>query len=125
MRALALAVVAVLSSGCAAVFGTKEKEFALHSEPAGAEVYVDGNRVGTTPAKVRLSNHREHTFVFRKEGYKETTCTMVRRTNAGWVILDILGGVVPVIIDAATGSWSQVKGSTCSGNLDPLVTSSR
>ena len=30
---------------------------------------------------------------------------LTNRIGAGWVVLDILGGVVPVIIDAATGAW--------------------
>lgn len=124
MRAMVMAGLAVLSSGCAAIFGSKQKDFDLQSTPPGAEVYVDGNRVGTTPAKVKLSNQKEHTFVFRKAGYKDASCTLARGTGAGWVILDILGGLVPVVIDAATGSWSQTKGSTCSGNLEPEAVSS-
>jgi len=128
MRASAragLAGLTVLSSGCAAILGTKQKSFDLQSTPSGAEVFVDGNRIGTTPVKVKLSNQKEHTFVFRKEGYKEASCTLVRGTGAGWVILDILAGVVPVVVDAATGSWSQTKGSACSGTLEPQVVSSR
>jgi hypothetical protein len=123
MRAIALAGVVVLSSGCAAIFGAKQKSFDLQSSPAGAEVFLNGNRVGTTPVKVKLSNQKEHTFVFRKEGFKESSCTLARGTDAGWVILDILGGLVPIVIDAATGSWSQTKGSSCTGNLEPLVAS--
>lgn len=123
MRAIALAGIMMLSSGCAAIFGTKQKDFNLQSTPPGAEVFVDGNRVGSTPVKVKLSNQKEHAFVFKKEGYKDATCTLVRGTGAGWVVLDILGGIVPVVIDAATGSWSQTKGSSCSGNLEPVVAS--
>ncbi len=63
--------------------------------------------------------------MFRKEGYKEASCTLMRSTGAGWVILDILGGLIPVAIDAATGSWNQTKGSSCSGKLEPMVTSTR
>jgi hypothetical protein len=125
MRAIGFAGLVVLSSGCAAVFGAKQKDFALQSNPPGADVFVDGNRIGTTPAKVKLSNQKEHTFVFRKEGYKDASCTLVRGTDAGWVVLDILAGLVPVIVDAASGSWSQTKGSSCSGALEPLVTSAR
>ncbi len=125
MRNIGLAAAACLTTGCAAIFGTKQKDFDLQSSPPGAEVFVNGNRVGTTPVQVKLSNQKEHTFVFRKEGYKEASCTLARGTDAGWVILDILGGLVPVVIDAATGSWSQTKGSSCSGNLEPMVTTSR
>lgn len=112
-------------TGCAAVLGTKQKNFDLQSTPQGAEVYLDGNHLGTTPVKVQLSNQKEHTFVYKKEGYKEATCTLSRGTGAGWVILDVVVGLVPVVIDAATNSWSQTKGSTCSGSLEPITAASR
>ena len=30
---------------------------------------------------------------------------MSRSVGIGWVILDILGGLVPLIVDTATGDW--------------------
>lgn len=120
MRLLVIAVL-VLCTGCAAIFGSKEKNFDLRSHPDGAEVFLDGARLGTTPFKVNLSNQKEHTFVFRMAGYKETQCTLSKGTGGGWVIADILMGLVPVIIDAATNSWSQTKGSGCLGQLEPTV----
>jgi hypothetical protein len=120
MRLIALASL-VLCTGCAAIFGSKQKNFDLRSHPDGAEVYLDGARLGTTPFKVNLSNQKEHTFVFRMAGYKETQCTLARGTGGGWVIADILMGLVPVIIDAATNSWSQTKGNGCLGQLEPIA----
>jgi hypothetical protein len=121
MRGLVLGFSMILLTGCAAIFGSKEKEFDLRSTPSDAEVFLNGNRMGTTPVTVKLSNQAEQTFVFRKEGYKDATCTLVKGTGAGWVILDILGGLVPVVVDAATGSWSQTKGNSCRGNLQPIA----
>ena len=109
------------ASGCAAIFGSKQKDFSLSSAPQGAEVYLNGNRLGTTPVQVKLSNQANHTFVFRREGYCEATCTLSRGTDAGWVILDILAGLVPVVIDAATNSWSQTKGDGCQQALEPIA----
>ena len=43
--------------------------------------------------------------MFKKEGFKEKTILVNSKVGAVWVILDILGGLVPVIIDAATGAW--------------------
>jgi PEGA domain. len=120
MRALALGFLLALSTGCAAIFGSKQKEFSLQSTPAAADVFLDGNRVGITPVTVKLSNQKEQTFVFKKEGYKDASCTLAKGTGAGWVVLDILGGIVPVVVDAATGSWSQTKGKSCSGVLEPI-----
>ena len=107
--------------GCAAIFGSKQKDFDLSSTPQGADVYLNGNRLGTTPVKVKLSNQATHTFVFRREGFREASCTLNRGTDGGWVILDILAGLVPVVIDAATNSWSQTKGDGCQQALEPIA----
>ena len=48
---------------------------------------------------------KEHTIAFRKDGYKERTYQVSRSVGIGWVILDILGGLAPLIVDAATGDW--------------------
>ena len=124
MRALALSVAMLALTGCAAVPGSKQKDFDLQSTPPGADVFLDGNRLGSTPVKVKLSNQAQHTFVFKKEGYKDATCTLAKGTGAGWVIFDVLTGLVPIVIDAATNSWSQTKGSACSGALEPLTAAS-
>jgi len=38
--------------------------------------------------------------------------------GAGWIILDVLGGFVPLIIDAATGSWNQLDNTTVRCSLE-------
>ena len=121
MRSLTSLSLPVVLSGCAAVLGTKQKDFSLNSAPPGADVYLNGNRLGQTPVRVKLSNQATHTFVFKREGFRESTCTLNRGTGAGWVILDVLTGLVPIIIDAATGSWSQTKGEGCTQSLEPLA----
>jgi len=121
MRVLTLAVLMLALTGCASVLGSKEKSFDLQSTPQGADVFLDGNRLGATPVKVKLSNQAQHTFVFKKEGYKDATCSLAKGTGAGWVIFDVLTGLVPIVIDAATNSWSQTKGSSCSGALEPIT----
>jgi hypothetical protein len=107
-------------AGCAAVLGSKQKTFDLQSSPQGADVFTDGNRLGTTPLRIKLSNTKAHTFVFKMDGYKEATCHLTRGTDGGWVILDVLMGLVPIIVDAATNSWSQTQGKSCAGALEPL-----
>ncbi len=89
----------------------------MNSEPQGAEVYVDGNRVGVSPVSVVLDNTKSHNVVFKKQGYKDVTCILSTKTGAGWVVIDILGGLVPLIIDAATGDWSQVSAKSCNVTL--------
>jgi PEGA domain-containing protein len=117
---LALALIASLG-GCAAVLGTKSKDFAFNSNPGGATVVVNGSPSGTTPVTLHLSNLKEHVIVFHKEGFQDATCTLTKGTGGGWVILDVVMGLVPVIIDAATNNWSQTKGSGCTQQLVPVT----
>jgi len=109
----------VLLTSCATLFASKSKGIPLVSEPQGAEVYLDGNRVGITPMNVSIDNGKSQVVTFKKAGYKDVTCQLTAKTGAGWVILDILGGLVPIIIDAATGDWKQVKESSCTLTLPP------
>jgi len=120
---------AVLAAGCttacAAVLGSHQKTFDLQSTPQSADVYLDGNRLGATPLRVKLDNHKNYTFVYRKEGYKDASCTLTKSTGAGWVIFDVVTGLVPIVIDAATNSWSQTQGSHCTGSLEQLPTTAQ
>jgi hypothetical protein len=87
------------------LFNDKSPNVPVASNPEGASVYVDGHYVGETPVTVELSIRREHTITFRKDGYKDKSYQVSRSAGIGWVILDILGGLVPLIVDAATGDW--------------------
>lgn len=120
MPSLILVVLVCWLSGCATIFGAKQKDFDLRSDPDQADVYENGHKIGTTPAKLRLSNLKEHTFVFKKLGYNPASCTLEKGTDAGWVIGTILGwGLLGVVVDGATGNWSQTKGKECTGVLEP------
>lgn len=119
-QSVLILVLASAVGGCASVLGTKSKDFEFTSNPVGATVTVDGNPAGTTPVKIHLSNLKDHTIVFRKDGFQDATCTLSKGTGGGWVILDVLTGLVPVIIDAATNNWSQTKGNGCSQQLVPI-----
>jgi hypothetical protein len=49
----------------------------------------------------------ENTYIieFRGEGYEPVTRKLTNHIGIGWVILDVVTGLVPVLIDALTGSW--------------------
>lgn len=49
---------------------------ALHSEPAGATVYLDGNKAGTTPLRVEKLAAGDHRLELRKAGYESRTETV-------------------------------------------------
>lgn len=94
--------------GCATIFKGSHNAVDFSSEPPGAKVYVNGFLMGTTPVKLKLESKRTYTVEFKKEGYETRTSTLTNHVGAGWIILDVIGGLVPVIVDAATGAWYEL-----------------
>ena len=117
-----LLLAAVVITGCGTLFNAKVKTISMSSNPTQAEVWINGTMRGTTPLSLELDNQRSHTVVFRKEGHADVACELRSNTGAGWIILDILGGLIPVIIDAATGDWNGIGEDVCNVNLpsDPV-----
>lgn len=64
-----------------------------------------------------FDNHQSHRVVFQKEGYDDAVCELTASVGTVWVILDVLGGLVPVIIDAATGEWKSLDQGVCNAVL--------
>lgn len=93
-----------LLSSCATIFKGTSERVTFNSEPSSAKVYVNGHLMGSTPFKISLKSKDTYFVEFRKEGYETRTVYLSNSIGAGYVILDILFGLVPVIIDAATGS---------------------
>ena len=104
-KIIAVFLACLYFSSCALIFkGTKE-ELNFGSDPQRAEVYVNGVRMGETPLTLKLVTKNTYTIEFRKEGYLPKTVQINNSVGAGWIVLDILAGLVPVVIDAATGAW--------------------
>ncbi len=75
--------------------------------------------MGTTPLEVRLSADQTYVVEFLKEGYDPITRVVSSKVGAGWVILDLFGGLIPLVVDAATGNWKRLDHSYVSAALVP------
>ena len=118
----AVIVVFVLSlSGCAAIFKGNSSKIDTNSTPKGAQVYVYGNLMGETPIRLKLESKRSYAIEFRMEGYKSKTFNVTNHVGAGWIVLDILCGLVPVIVDAATGAWYDLDQKNINVILEKLL----
>ena len=104
-------------TGCAAMFASKSTPVAMQTTPTGAEVWVDGNNRGTTPVSLDLSNKKTYIVTFKRDGFADATYEIKNGVGAGWILLDILGGLVPVVIDAATGAWYHLDSKVINQNL--------
>lgn len=105
---VSLVAVAALLSSCALIFKGENSKVNFNTKPNGAQVFVNGVSYGTTPVSVELKSDQQYTVELK---YKGQTHSVVLQNNIGalWVVLDVVTGLVPVIIDAATGSWYQLQ----------------
>ena len=122
MKRLLFTLPALFLAGCGTLFTPSVKDIPLSSYPPQADVYIDGTLRGQTPLSIELSNRESHTIEFRKEGHESIVCQLQARPNGGIIVLDILGGLVPVIIDAATGALKQLDKDFCNVTLSPNST---
>lgn len=98
----------VSMSGCALIFTGGKAKMTAQSDPEGAEVIINGQSYGKTPVKFKLKTKEDYNIVFKKDGYKPVTIKVNSKVGAGWIVLDVLMGLVPVIVDAATGAWNKL-----------------
>ena len=108
----ALALVALLPACATVVEGTSDN-VTLSTTPAGATCTVDrnGERVGAvaaTPGSLRLSKSRHDLNVTcTKEGYQPATTTASSRFTGSTFGNVLAGGLVGVVVDAASGANSR------------------
>ena len=100
-----IAVTVLVFSSCATIFKGSTDDVSFSSDPSGAKVYVNGTLLGTTPVQLELKSKNSYTIEFKKEGYETRTVLLNNSVGAGWIVLDVLFGLVPIIVDAATGNW--------------------
>lgn len=106
---ISLCLILILSislNSCATLFSGSKEKIELSSEPSGAEVYLNGVKNGTTPLELVLQKSKNYIIEFRKDGYSNRVLNLNYSLGAGWLILDILAGLIGVIVDAATGNWN-------------------
>lgn len=104
---LALGFIAVASTSCATALADSYHDVRFESEPDGAKVTVEGREQGETPLKVQLDPALEHTVEISKEGYGTVDVELSGQPEWEWIAMDIVFGVFPIVIDAATQRWNE------------------
>lgn len=104
----ATVVLATLLSGCATVFKGGVQDVPVNSDPEGVEIIIDGVSFGRTPTTLQLQVNRSYNIVLRN-GTEERMFTIRNEIGALWIVLDVVTGLVPVIVDAATGNWYELQ----------------
>ena len=96
-------------TSCATLIHGSKQQVAIICDPKRAKVSVDGLEDGHTPYLARLSRSDKHFLMIELEGYKPYSIMLKRKLDA-WIFGNILlGGIVGIVIDAATGSMYKLS----------------
>ena len=97
-------------AACGLIFGGTRQTIQANSSPPGTTIVTaPATATLTTPASVSLERKRDYTLTFSKAGYTSADVQVAHHVRGGIIVLDILFGLVPVIVDAATGAWSSLS----------------
>lgn len=100
---LLLAVFTVSFSSCATMFTGSRQTVKVQSVPPGADVYVEGEKMGQTPTEISLKKgFSPESVVIKKEGYDNKNLPL--NTTFNPVALLNLLGLLGWAIDGATGA---------------------
>lgn len=94
----------VFCSGCATIIKGSNEKIYVDCTNGIAKVYLDGFLVGTTPLVLDLPTKNTYRLEVRMNGHEEQGKLLSSRIDESWVIVDIMLGFVPVLIDAANGT---------------------
>lgn len=77
------AIIVFLLNGCATIFHGSTSKLNFSSDPTGAQVYVNGQLMGTAPFELKLESKHSYTIEFRKEGYQNKSVVVTNSVGAG------------------------------------------
>jgi len=107
---LIMAIVAIVMSmtSCATILDGRKNTIKVEmGSPEAAQVFLDGEYIGESPFKIRISKFKlqEGSLIeIKKEGYETLVYKVHRSPHIGYVVADMLTGVIPLIVDVADGN---------------------
>ena len=118
-----LAIALGASGGCATIVKGSTQTIPIASDPSSADIYVDGNLMGQTPASLPLKRKNDHLITIQKTGYAPKSVAVVKNVG-GAVWGNILaGGLIGWGVDASTGAQYNLVPVTVSIKLEPATAS--
>ena len=109
-RLMAVVALGLAASACATVVGGTTQDVLVESQPSGAECKIDrlGANIGVvkpTPGRVNIARSKDNVIVScTQEGYEQSNEVLVSSFTGATVGNLLLGGLVGVVVDAASGA---------------------
>ncbi len=97
-------IVLLCLGGCGTLFSSPSQTVSIQSEPQGVDLYLDGQRVGETPAELEVDRDTfgSKMVMLKKEGYETKQFHLKKTINSVAIFNTTI--LTPWTIDAATGN---------------------
>jgi hypothetical protein len=119
IAAITFSSLLVASSGCATIMAGGPDQVPIQTNPPGATVYVNGVAVGQTPIVVSLNRSTDVSDIrIMAAGFQPVEMQRYKEIN-GWFWANLCWGVVPMIIDVATGDMKRFDDTPIAIGLTP------
>jgi hypothetical protein len=119
-NALLILFLLVAANGCATIIHGTTQDISVTTDPADADLLVDGNLRYKSPATIAMKRKDDHTVEISRAGYKSEKID-IKGTISAAVLGDFLaGGAIGYGIDAATGAQRRLEPEKVEVRLQPL-----
>ncbi len=125
MNLLKLGVAAffVLTTGCATITRGTTEAWTVQTEPSGAAVSLSTGDECISPCTLKLKRKLPFTVTLLKQGYAKVTTDVISQIAgagaAGMAGNVLVGGIIGVGIDAASGATKELKPNPLVVALEP------
>jgi len=117
-----LVLFCVLSISCASIFKGSSADIRVNSNPAGANIFINGIDRGVTPQTLSLKRNSDYLLTFKKEGYEDLNFEIFKKFDIGTAVVGNIfsWGLVGIIVDVATGAAYSLTPADVEANLSSL-----
>jgi len=121
LATISLLFIMLLFTSCATLFTGTTDDVYINSNPKGANIYIDGLKVGKTPATITIKRpgFGEKEVSLEIDGYERRVFLLKKEFNA--VAILNLGGILGWIIDFATGAVFKYSPRSYTIDLEPIA----
>ncbi|MBM4289812.1 MAG: SHOCT domain-containing protein [Deltaproteobacteria bacterium] len=121
IRSFVMIVMALgLLQGCATIIHGTTQDVAITTDPAGAELVVDGRERYRSPAKITMKRKEDHVVEVNKAGFQKETVN-IKSVLSGAVAGNIIaGGLIGWGVDAVSGGQYRLVPEHINLRLRPL-----
>lgn len=127
IQAAKIAVIALAFSalpGCATITRGSSEAFVVESTPSGADVRLSSGEVCKTPCTLKKKRKDNFVVFIKRDGYEPAEVSVISETAgagaAGMAGNVLLGGLIGVGVDAATGATKKLTPNPVRVTLNPV-----